>query len=121
GVQAGVRSSPPPVSHVVGSGLLQDQEGSEAVAEIVATYLQSNLLINEEATEEARADAAAEVEDVTVSFVAGEEIVTQGTRLTDLHIAAIAATSSPLTLERTSAGALAVVAVMVAAIGMYLS
>lgn len=117
-VAAGVRSNPPLV-FLVGSE--QDVAGSEAVGEIVATSLMANLLINEVATEEARADAAAAVEDRTVSFVAGEEIVTQGTRLTQLHIDAIRATSSSLTLERDSAGILAVVAVTVAAMGMYLA
>lgn len=116
--QARVRSSPPPVFHVGGG---QDEEGSRAVAEIVATYLQANNLINQEATEEARAAAAEAVEDKTVTFVAGEEIVTQNTRLTQLHIDAIAATSTALTLERASAGILAVVAVMVAVIGLYLA
>ena len=49
------------------------------------------------------------------------EPVAEGTRLTQLHIDAIAATASSLTLERATAGILGVVAVTVAAIGMYLA
>ncbi|HEX6946264.1 MAG TPA: HDIG domain-containing protein [Acidimicrobiia bacterium] len=115
--QTNVRNSPPPVIH----GSQQDQAGSEAAAEIVATFLLPNYLIDEPATEEARAREAAAVEEITVSFVAGEEIVAEGTRLTQLHIDAIAQTSSSLSLDRASVGVLGVIAVMVAAVGLYLS
>ncbi|MCO6501730.1 MAG: HDIG domain-containing protein [Acidimicrobiales bacterium] len=115
--QTSVRNSPPPVIH----GTQQDQAGSEAAADIVASFLLPNILTDQAATEQAKEAAAAAVDDITVSFVAGEPIVTEGTRLTQLHIDAIAATASSLTLERATAGILGVVAVTVAAIGMYLA
>lgn len=113
-----IRGNPPPVFHM-DSG--QDVEGGQAAAEIVAAYLQANERIDEARTEEARQQAAEAVEPIRVTYVAGETIVTEGTRLTQLHIDAINQTSSPLSLERASVGVLGVIATMVAAVGLYLS
>jgi cyclic-di-AMP phosphodiesterase PgpH len=117
--QARVRASPPPVFFADGTG--QDFEGGAVAGDIVATYLQANFRIDQEATDQAREEAAAEVEPVTVSYVAGEVIVTQNTRLTQLHIDAIAATTTTPTAERALYGGLAVVAAAVGVIGLYLS
>lgn len=117
--QARVRASPPPVFFTDGTG--QDFEGGAAAGDIVATYLLPNFRIDQEATDQAREEAAAEVEPITVSYVAGEVIVAQNTRLTQLHIDAIGATTTTPTAERALYGGLAVVAAAVGVIGLYLS
>ncbi len=116
-VQARVRGSHTPVFH----GGAQDPAGGAAAAEIVATFLQPNYPINRERTDEAREEAANAVVPVTVSFLAGETIVAQGVRVTQLHIDAIRETSSTLSTEPASVALLAVIAVMVGVIGLYLS
>jgi putative nucleotidyltransferase with HDIG domain len=116
-VQARIRSSTPPV--IVDRQ--QDQEGGEAVADIVATYLHANNLVNQEKTEAERDRAAEAVPEATRTFTAGQLIVQQGEPLTQFHIDAIKETSSTLSLERGSIGVLGVVAALIAATGLYLS
>src|SRR5690606_7962698 len=99
----------------------QDQEGGEAVADIVATYLHANNLVNQEKTEAERDRAAEAVPEATRTFTAGQLIVQQGEPLTQFHIDAIKETSSTLSLERGSIGVLGVVAALIAATGLYLS
>ncbi len=116
--RARLRTAPPLVFH---SDTLQDVPGGEASGEIVASLLQPNYLIDQERTEERREEAADAVDPVMVDFVEGEVIVNEGQRLTELHIDAINATTSLGTRVETQGGLLAVVAVLVGLIGLYLA
>ena len=113
------RSLPPPVSHV-DTG--QDDEGSRTAGEVVAAKLLPNYLVDEAETERLRDEAAvlaaANVPDVTIEE--GQTIVNERDPLTRFHIAAIEATRGPAG-EPGSFGLLAVIAVMVGVIGLYLS
>jgi cyclic-di-AMP phosphodiesterase PgpH len=117
-VQASVRSTPPTVFH---SDTGQDVAGGQAAAEVVATFLQANFLINQERTLAAQDEAAAQVPEVEVQYVVDQTIVTQGAIMTALDVAAIDATAIPTPAEEASAALLAVVAVLVALVGLYLS
>ena len=61
-----------------------------AVADLVATSLQPNSFRDLAATEAAREEAMAEVEDITKSYVAGERIVEAGERVSAVQLLAIA-------------------------------
>ncbi len=111
------RNLPPFVFH---SDTGQDIPGGQAAGEIVATFLQANYLVNTELLRELQDAAASLVPEVTVSFVAGQTIVVEGAQLTQLDIDAINATTTQR-VERASIGLLAVVAVMVGLLGLYLS
>ena len=119
--RARLRTSTPLVFHQ--DTLQQDVAGGEAAGEIVASFLQANYLIDEERTEQLRREAAEAVPDnaVTVDFVENETIVEEGQRLTQFHLDAIAATSSFPTRVQAQGGLLAVIAVLVALIGLYLA
>lgn len=117
-VQVSVRSLPPIVFHTDAG---QDKPGGEAAGEIVATFLQANFLINQDRTLAAQDAAAAEVDDVVVNYVVDQTIVAQGVIMTALDVAAIAATAILTPAEQASAALLAVVAVLVALVGLYLA
>ncbi|MDX1468709.1 MAG: HDIG domain-containing protein [Acidimicrobiia bacterium] len=115
-VQAQQRTRPPLVFH---PDTGRDEVGGEAAGEIVATFLQANYLVNTDLLTQKQNEAAAAVEDVSVPFVAGQTIVTKGSRLTALHISAIEETAQP-SVEQASIGLLAVLATAVALLGLYL-
>ena len=117
-VQVSVRSLPSIVFHTDAG---QDKPGGEAAGEIVATFLQANFLINQDRTLAAQDAAAAEVDDVVVNYVVDQTIVAQGVIMTALDVAAIAATAILTPAEQASAALLAVVAVLVALVGLYLA
>lgn len=119
--KAQLRDRPPVVFH--SDTLQQDLAGGEAAGEIVATFLQANYLIDEQETEQLRVEAAQAIPDnaETVEYVAGQEIIREGVVLTELDVDAINATSSIGTRVQAQGGLLAVVAVMVALIGLYLA
>lgn len=119
--KAQLRDRPPVVFHA--DTLQQDIPGGEAAGEIVATFLQANYLIDEEETEQLRAEAAEAIPEdaVTVDFVENEEIVREGVVLTQLQKDAIEETSSLGTRVQAQGGLLAVVAVLVALLGLYLA
>ncbi len=113
-----VRANPPDVYHL-DTGV--DVEGSKAAGEVVATNLSPNWLINNELWEQQKTDAADQIEPVMVEFSEDTLIVSQGEPLTRLQIDAITATSVPTIDEQPSTGLIAVVAVLVALVGLYLA
>jgi len=117
-VQASVRSTPPVVFH---ADTGQDVPGGQAAGEIVATFLQANFLINQDRTTEEQEAAAAQVPPVMVRYQADEAIANEGDVLTQLDVAAIEATAIITPAEQASAALLAVVAVLVALVGLYLA
>lgn len=112
------RTSPPLVFH---ADTGQDVAGGEAAGEIVATFLQANYLINEDRLTELQDAAALQVEPVMVTFVEGGNIVRENTILTQLDIDAIDATTTLVATDTASVGLFAVIAVLVALLGLYLS
>ncbi len=119
--QQRLRSSPPAVFYLDANPPGQDQAASDAAGEVVATYIQANYLVDEAATTEAQNEAAAAVDPVEVEFRADQLIVAPGVPLTELHIAAIDATTSSATQAEADLGLLAVLGVMVGLLGLYLS
>lgn len=119
--QQRLRSSPPAVFYLDANPPGQDQAASDAAGEIVATFLQPNFLVDETATEEARTEAAEAVEVVQAEFRADQQIVAEGVPLTRLHIDAINETTSLASQAEADAGLLAVLGVLVALLGLYLS
>jgi len=71
-----VRRNPPPIS-VPGLAPALREESRAAIADIVSTFLQPNVRLDEDATHEARATAEAAVVDVEVTYQNGQEIVGQ--------------------------------------------
>ncbi|MGA7282674.1 MAG: HDIG domain-containing metalloprotein [Acidimicrobiia bacterium] len=119
--QQRLRSSPPAVFYLDTNPPGQDMAASDAAGEVVATFLQANYLIDEQATAEAKDAAANEVEPVEVPYVVDQLIVSEGEPLTELQIAAIGATTTFGGQSNAEGGLLAVLAVLVAVIGLYLS
>jgi cyclic-di-AMP phosphodiesterase PgpH len=115
------RTSPPLVFYADSNPPGQDMLASDAAGEVVATFLQANYLIDEEQTQAERDRVAGEVEPVEVNYRAGQPIVEQGEPMTTLHIAAIQETGALVTEARTGFGLLAVLAVLVGVLGLYLS
>ena len=113
-----IRANPPQVYHP-DSGF--DELGSQAAGEAVATYLQANYLINEDRWEEEQRLAAISVPDAEEEYTAGTLIVPEGVPMTALHISAIDVTSNPTLQEQPSTGVVAVVAVLVGLLGLYLA
>lgn len=115
--RARVRQDPPRVVYEAE----RDDLGSEAAGEVVETYLQANYLVDQEATEAAREAAAAGVEPITVDFAQGQVIVTQGEMIDALQLAALDQTGALVSQVQAQGGLLAVVAVLVALLALYLS
>jgi putative nucleotidyltransferase with HDIG domain len=67
-----------------------DRDAAEtAIATLVATFLIDNRAFDEQATEDAREEAAASVPDVTVSYVPGQLIVAAGELVNPVQLEAI--------------------------------
>jgi cyclic-di-AMP phosphodiesterase PgpH len=115
--QQSVRANP---TAIVFNSVVVDEAGP-AVAEIVANKLQANYRVNEEEYQRDQEAAAAEVEPVMREILEDEEIVAKGQRLTEYHVDAIEATSAPTLEEQPSIGVVAVVAVLVGVLGLYLA
>ncbi len=88
-----------------------------AVADVVQLQLQANQFRDDVATQQARLEARQTVPDITVVFVAGQNIVRQGDRLAAVHLQAIEDLGL---LEETGEGsplrAMALVVVLVVAL-----
>ncbi len=117
-VRARARNSPPAVFF---DDTGRDEEAGQAAGEIVATLVQANERINTERTAQEQDARAAEVDPVVEEYTAGQLIVDQNQPLTQLHIDAISATgANPGEVEQEE-GLLAVVAVLIGILGLYLA
>jgi putative nucleotidyltransferase with HDIG domain len=115
--QQSVRQNPPQV--LFNSQI--DTEAGAVAGEIVASRLQANYLVNMSEYERLQTEAAEAVAPVMVDIAEGETIVSTGQRLTNWHIAAIEATQEPTLDEQQPLSLAAVVAVLVALVGVYLA
>ena len=112
------RTSPPLVLYP-DTGL--DMEAGQAAGEVVATYLRENYRVNEDATENARIEAANAVVTVSERFTAGQVIANEGDNLSQLQVDAILDTSGLIGAVNQQGGLLAVLAVLVGSLGFYLA
>lgn len=119
--QQRLRSSPPAVYYLDATPPGQDLAASEAAGEVVATYLQANYLVDEAATTEAQDEAAEAVGPVVVDFNPDQLIVAAGVPVTQLHLDAIDQTTSFASQAEADGGLLAVLAILVSLLGLYLS
>ncbi|HEY5891499.1 MAG TPA: HDIG domain-containing metalloprotein, partial [Acidimicrobiia bacterium] len=87
----------------------------------IATLILPNRGIDTEETERLQAEAAAAIPNVEVPFTAGQTIAAEGVVLTQLGIDAIRATQSAVTEAKQEGGLLAVVAVLIGILGLYLA
>lgn len=122
-VQQRARSSPPVVFFAE-----RDEASTQAAAdatkasgEIVATFIQANNLIDEEETTRLQEEAARAVPPQIKEYTTGEVIVDEGVPLTQLHIDAIERTGSGAGAAKQDGGLLAVVAVLIGVLGLYLA
>jgi putative nucleotidyltransferase with HDIG domain len=118
-VRLRARNNPPTIYYLDGTS--PDEEATDAAGEIVATLILDNRRVNEEATKAAQDQKAAEVEPVIVEYTAGQLIVDQNQVLTQLDIDAISDTGANPTEVKQEGGLLAVVAVLVGMLGLYLA
>lgn len=115
--QRSVRQNPPQV--LFNSQI--DANAGAAAAEIVASRLQANYLVNVDEYQRDQDEAAAAVAPVMVDVVEGQTIVDAGQRLTAWHIAAIQVTQEPTLEQQPTWGLAAVLSVLVALVGVYLA
>ncbi len=122
-VRANQRSNPPLVFYSDTDPPAQDEQASDAAGEVVATFLQANWLEDPVQTQAARDAAADEVRDspIVESYTAEQIIVSQGSALTQLDIDAIDQTAAISPASQARGGLLAMVAVLVAMLGLYLA
>ena len=111
-------STPPLVFH---TDTGQDMLGGDAAGAIVGAFLQTNFLVDETLTETARNDAAGLVQKVEVNYTAGQLIVDEAEPLTRLDLDALIATGALVDRVQAQGGLLAVIAVLAALLGLYLS
>ena len=117
-VRARARNSPPAVFF---DDTGRDDAAGRAAGEIVATLIQANEVINQTRTNQEQDDRAEAVEAVKEVYTAGQPIVDEGQPLTQLHIDAIDATGANSREVKQEGGLLAVVAVLVGMLGLYLA
>ncbi|HEX9863337.1 MAG TPA: HDIG domain-containing protein [Acidimicrobiia bacterium] len=118
GVQGQQITGPPPV--LLPGETSINPEASMAAGEVVATYLQANYLEDVDATDQDRIAAAAAVPDDIQHFRAGEIIARENEPLTQFQIDAIDLTSGASEAQQQG-GLLAVLAVLIGVLGLYLS
>ncbi len=102
-------------------GQSSDRDAAEAVADVVASYLEINEVPDIQQTEAARQAAADAVEPVMVSYQAGATIVAEGEEVRPVHLEALSKLGvlDPGTTQRLAE--LAVVAVLIGVLAFYLS
>jgi hypothetical protein len=122
-ISARQRSNPPFVFYNDAVPPAQDMAASDAAGEVVATFLQANYLIDPVQTAAAEDAAAQEVADnpVTEGYTAGQIIVRSGEPVTRLILDAIAKVGPSGPVGQESGGLLAVIAVLIGMLGLYLA
>ncbi|HKX74684.1 MAG TPA: HDIG domain-containing protein, partial [Acidimicrobiia bacterium] len=98
-----------------------DEAAGLAAASLVNSVIQINYVLDEEETERLRVIARNAVEDYTIEFQPGQAIIGQGGILRQVHIDAIEATGAASGRPGQEGGLLAVIAVLVGALGFYLA
>ena len=116
-VQRAVLANPPGVL----SGGLLNAEAGQAAAALVISVVRPNWVYDEDATFVAQDQAAEDRPAVEEVFLPRQTIVPRGEPLTQFHIDAIEATSAASARAGQGAGLLAVLAVLVGALGFYLA
>ncbi len=118
-VRLRARTSPPAIVYVDGTSI--DREASDAAGEVIATLILPNRRIDSVETERLQTEAAEAIPVVEVQYTAGQTIAAEGAVLTQLDIDAISATNSAVTEAKQEGGLLAVVAVLIGILGLYLA
>ena len=114
--QTGILSGPP----VVFIDEVRSSAAGEAAADIVASFLRPNSLLDTRATEDLRQDARDNQEQVTVSYRSGQPIIAEGEPLTRLAIDVIAQTGAATGRPVQEAGVLVVIAAVVAVLSLFI-
>jgi hypothetical protein len=122
-ISARQRSNPPFVFYNDAVPPAQDMAASDAAGEVVATFLQPNYLIDPIRTAAAEEAAAQEVaaDPVTEEYTTGQIIVRKGEPVTQLILDAIAKVGPSGPVGQEQGGLLAVIAVLIGMLGLYLA
>ena len=114
--QSKILSDPP----VVFIDDVRSPSAGEAAADIAASFLRPNSLLDTSATEELRQAARDAQEEVTVSYRSGQPIIAEGEPLTLLVIDVIAETGAATGRPVQEAGVLVVLGAVVAVLSLYI-
>ena len=114
--QSSILSDPP----VVFIDNVRNPAAGEAAADIAASFLRPNSLLDTQATEELRQAAREALEEVTVSYRSGQPIIAEGEPLTRLVIDVISATGAATGRPVQEAGVLVVLGAVVAVLSLFL-
>ena len=114
--QSRILSDPP----VVFIDDVRNPASSEAAADIAASFLRPNSLLDTQTTEDLRQAARDAQEEVTVSYRSGQPIIAEGEPLTQLAIDVIAETGAATGRPVQEAGVLVVLGAVVAVLSLYL-
>ncbi len=109
--------SDPPVVFIDG---VRSPAAGEAVADIAASFLRPNSLLDTRATDELRQEARDAQEPVTVSYRSGQPIIAEGEPLTQLTIDVIAQTGAATGRPVQEAGVLVVLGAVVAVLSLFI-
>lgn len=110
--------SDPPFFNIDGR---RNDDAREVVADLIAAFLVPNRVPDEEATNQAREEARADIDPVEVAYFAGDLIAAPGDRLTQLDIDAIRETGAVTGETPREYALLAVITVLVAVLSFYLA
>lgn len=122
-IAADQRSNPPLIFYSDANPPAQDMAASDAAGEVVATFLQANYLIDPIQTADAQ-DAAAEeaaADPVVEAYTTDQIIVGAGEPITKLTLDAIAQVGAKGPAGQDQGGLLAVIAVLIGMLGLYLA
>jgi hypothetical protein len=114
--QSGILSDPP----VVFIDEARSPAAGDAAADIAASFLRPNSLLDTRATEELREEARNAQEAITVSYRSGQPIIAEGEPLTQLTIDVIAQTGAATGRPVQQAGVLVVLGAVGAVLALYI-
>ena len=116
--QINVETNPPQIFHD-DTGI--SPEDMKAAGEVVAGNLQANYRVDQTRYRQEQDEAANAVGNIERDYEVDSLIVAEGETLTRLHIDAIGQTAAPSLVEQSSTGLMAVIAVLVGLVGLYLA